>query len=240
MPLFLSRRTLAPRMSLPRARGSWALDSGGFSELTLFGEWTITPEQYVVEVRRFQSHVGNLQWCASMDFMCEPHVLKKTGLTVSEHQRRTIENYLHLRTLAPDLPIVPVIQGWTESEYLRHVEDYLRSGIDLEALPLVGLGSICRRQGTRLAESVISRLHKEGISLHGFGMKITGLQKNADLLVSADSMAWSMQGRYQSPLPGCPHRHCNNCLRYALKWRRKVLDAIPEEVPAPPQLVLTP
>jgi len=34
---------LAPRLAkLPRAREPWALDSGGFSELSLHGEWTIT------------------------------------------------------------------------------------------------------------------------------------------------------------------------------------------------------
>lgn len=33
VPLFISRRRLVERVTLPRARGPWALDSGGFTEL---------------------------------------------------------------------------------------------------------------------------------------------------------------------------------------------------------------
>ena len=45
--------------------------------------------------------------------MCEPFMLAKTGLTVAEHQARTVANYLELRSLAPELPFVPVLQGWS-------------------------------------------------------------------------------------------------------------------------------
>lgn len=33
VPMFISRRRLSSRKSLPQARGRWALDSGGFTEL---------------------------------------------------------------------------------------------------------------------------------------------------------------------------------------------------------------
>ena len=42
VPLFVSRRRLAGLKTLPRARGPWALDSGGFQELILHGEWTVS------------------------------------------------------------------------------------------------------------------------------------------------------------------------------------------------------
>jgi hypothetical protein len=54
IPLFVSRRTLAPRRTLPRALGPWALDSGGFTELAMYGRWTVPATQYVAEVRRFR------------------------------------------------------------------------------------------------------------------------------------------------------------------------------------------
>jgi hypothetical protein len=38
IPLFVSHRRLGRLKTLPRALGPWALDSGGFSELALFGE----------------------------------------------------------------------------------------------------------------------------------------------------------------------------------------------------------
>ena len=67
-----------------------------------------------------------------MDWMCEESVLRKTGLTVEgHHQRRTMENFLELKSKAPELPIVPVLQGWTIGDYWRHVEQYGRAGVDL-------------------------------------------------------------------------------------------------------------
>jgi hypothetical protein len=50
VPLFLSRRRLARQRSLPRARGPWALDSGGFTELSLYGRWQTGERQYAAEI----------------------------------------------------------------------------------------------------------------------------------------------------------------------------------------------
>lgn len=36
VPLFISHRRLAPRKSFPRALTGWALDSGGFTELSMY------------------------------------------------------------------------------------------------------------------------------------------------------------------------------------------------------------
>lgn len=226
VPLFVSRRTLAPRRRLPRALGPWALDSGGFSELSLFGEWRTSAMQYVSEVRRFKQEVGHLSWAAAQDWMCEPFILAKTGMTLRYHQQQTITNYVLLRSLASDLPFVPVLQGWEEDDYLRHLDDYAEAGIDLRSLPLVGLGSVCRRQGTGQIEGLIRRLHEEGLKLHLFGFKLKGLRTAAPFATSSDSMAWSFEARRGAPLPECTHPTCQNCLRYALKWREKVLRVI--------------
>jgi len=40
--------------------------------------------------------------------------------------------------MAPDLPFVPVPQGWSRHDHLRCVELYRRAGLDLTAQPLVG------------------------------------------------------------------------------------------------------
>ena len=55
-------------------------------------------------VRRYADEIGNLAWAAAQNWMCEPWIVEETGLSVAEHQRRTIENYLELRTKAPELP----------------------------------------------------------------------------------------------------------------------------------------
>jgi len=94
VPLFISHRRLADRKTLPRAAAEWALDSGAFSELSLYGEWRLTVREYNRAVRRYDDEIGSLSWVSPLDLMCEPEMLAKTGLTVQEHQRRTVENWL--------------------------------------------------------------------------------------------------------------------------------------------------
>jgi hypothetical protein len=152
--------------------------------------------------------------------MCEPWITAKTGRTVAEHQQRTVDNLVQLRSLAPDLPIIPVVQGQTPDDYRRCADRYTRAGIDLSAEPLVGVGSVCRRQDTADAGRILTALHGHGVTrLHGFGVKILGLRRYAHLLTSADSMAWSIAARRQPPLPDCHgHANCANCPRYAYRW----------------------
>jgi hypothetical protein len=223
VPLFVSRRRLARIKRLPPAIAPWALDSGGYTELSLHGYWTITADQYIAEVRRYAEDIGNLQWAAPMDWMTEPWIVGKTGLSVAEHQRRTLENYLELCSKAPDLPWIPVLQGWKIGEYLNHAEAYERAGVALASLPLVGVGSVCRRQGTAGIAALLARLSEAGLRLHCFGMKVSGLRRAAGFVVSADSLAWSFAARKRLPLPGCRHIRCNNCLNFALRWRERAL-----------------
>lgn len=243
VPLFVSHRRLAGRKTLPRARGDVAVDSGGFSELTMFREWRTTPQEYVTAVRRYDEEIGHIGWAAPMDWMCEPHMLAKTGLTVAEHQRRTVENFVQLRDLwadgddCPDVArepefcvFMPVLQGWTGDDYLRCAEMYERAGVTLSHHPVVGLGSVCRRQATGEIGAIVRRVKRElDVDLHGFGVKTAGLAAYAADLSTADSMAWSFDARrLQKPLPECAglgHKNCANCLTFALAWRERVLAA---------------
>jgi hypothetical protein len=226
VPLFVSRRTLARLRTLPRAAAPWALDSGGFTEIAQHGRWTVTPAAYVAELRRYRDEIGRLEWAAPQDWMCEPAMLAKTGLDVATHQARTLANYLELRALAPELPIVPVLQGWTVGDYWRHVEAYAAAGVDLAQLPLVGVGTVCRRQSTLSAGVLLATLAAAGIRLHGFGFKVAGLRRSAASLASADSMAWSFNARMNAPTPGHDHPSCTNCLPFALDWRAELVASL--------------
>lgn len=227
VPLFVSARRLRRYAKLPAALGRWALDSGGFSELRLYGAWRTTPQQYAAEVRRWRDGIGKLDWAAAQDWMCEPFMLAKTGLTVREHQSRTVQNYLTLRAIAPDLPFAPVLQGWERADYLRHWDEYRAAGVHLDAVPVVGLGSVCRRQNVGMVQELIRDLARRGAAVHAFGFKVQGLGRAAPHLASADSMAWSKQACHRPPLDGCVmHARCNNCIRYAMAWRSIVLDVI--------------
>lgn len=296
VPLFVSRRTLAKLRRLPRARGRWALDSGGFSELQLYGRWETTPEQYVDEVRRFIREIGGLDWAAIQDWMCEPQVINGmvrkvnpkakrkaainlakwkqwvrrlsreradvpgvvgtlaqarrmerggghsvevlfhgTGLSIEEHQRRSVASYLRLRELAPEIQWAPVLQGGVEpggETYFQHVAMYWEAGVDLWFQPVVGVGSVCRRQHTAEAEGFLRRLAALGLRLHGFGFKVLGLERVHDVLQSSDSLAWSFQARKRPPLPECTgHKNCANCERYALRWYADVQSRIAAVTP---------
>lgn len=63
------------------------------------------------------------------------HDLHRTRLNVAEHQRRTVENFLELRDIAPDLPFVPVLQGYASDGYQRCADLYDTVGIDLATAP---------------------------------------------------------------------------------------------------------
>jgi hypothetical protein len=183
--------------------------------------------------------------------MCEPAVINGgqigrlafagTHLSVLEHQLRTVRNFVQLRDLAPEVPWTPVVQGYTCAEYLRCVDLYERAGVDLTTAPLVGLGSVCRRQATSEAHGIILALHDRGVRrLHGFGVKTLGLLRYGHLLTSADSLAWSYDARAAArPLCGTRHprgaKNCANCLPYAQDWRTRLLARL---AGAAPQLTL--
>lgn len=228
-PTMVSFRWLVTRKTLPRALGPWVQDSGGFTEVQLHGAYATSAAAYARRTRLHFWQVGHLRWAAVQDWMCGDVMLARTGLSVMQHQQKTVESYLDLCELAPDLPWLPVLQGQTLDDYRRHVDLYMRHGVDLHALPLVGLGTVARRQHTMVVVRIIQGLAELGLRLHGFGLKITSLVRAQEWLSSGDSMAWSLDGRYSSGGRCSPHRThkaCNNCLEYALLWRQRLIDKL--------------
>jgi hypothetical protein len=232
VPAMVSFRTLRGRKSYPRAIGPWVQDSGGFTELSLHGGYQTSAREYMERTRVHAREIGNLQWAAVQDWMCEDMILEKTGASIAEHQRRTVQSYLDLRELAPELPWMPVLQGQQLDDYRRHADMYAAAGVDLRTLPLVGLGTVCRRQHTMVAVRLIQGLAQLGLRLHGFGLKITSLLRTQEHLASADSMAWSVDGRY--PQGGrCKrirdHAKCSSCVDWALLWRKRLIDRLEQK-----------
>jgi hypothetical protein len=229
-PLFVSRRRLQGyKYFWPATCQSWALDSGGFSELSLFGGWTISSIRYIKEVIQWSNRIGRLDWAAPQDWMCEPFMIAKTGLTIQQHQEYTVQNFVMLDSLWSDfsderMPFIPVLQGWTIDDYQMCAKMYEWSGVDLKRYPTVGLGSICRRQSTPQIRDIVQSF--QGIKLHGFGVKTEGIIRYGDYLTSADSMVWSRQGRDDRPLPGHSHQNCANCAEYATTWRHQLFTDI--------------
>lgn len=243
VPLFISRRRLDRYKTRIPAVTSFALDSGGFTELQIHGRWSIGEPEYIDRARALKrSYPWALLWVAPQDWMCEPLVISGgsaergvtfagTGLSVEEHQKRTVSNFIRLRRALGSL-VIPVLQGWSLADYWRCLELYKDSGVSLLDEPVVGVGTVCRRQSTAEGSLIMATLAAEKLSLHGFGFKKQGLSRCGDLLTSADSMAWSDAGRrgvgilgHDQPGPGRPrgHKNCANCAEYALQWREELL-----------------
>jgi hypothetical protein len=95
--------------------------------------------------------------------------------------------------------------------------------VDLTALPLVGVGSVCRRQDEAEIGRIVSSLAGAGSGLHGFGVKKTGLGKYGRFSGVGGLDGVEFCARRDWPLPGCTHKSCANCARYALRWRAELL-----------------
>lgn len=180
------------------------LDSGAFTELQQHGRYRYSVADYAASIRRiYYAGVASVSAAVAQDYMCEPFILNKTGLTLPDHQRLTLQRYDEL--LAADLPvyIMPVLQGFAPSDYAAHVRAY---GERLKDGAWVGVGSVCKRQGdpraiVRVLAAVKST--RPDLRLHGFGVKTTSLLHPGvrEMLHSADSMAWSFAARKEGRNP---------------------------------------
>lgn len=225
-PFFVSRTTLETVTNWYPAKTRWAMDSGGFTEVTQYGGWRTGPTEYVALTQRVLSEIGSLDFAAPQDWMCEDLALKATGLTVVEHQIRTTDNFIALRSSSIGETFIPVIQGRTCRDYVSHVIQYMQRGVDLSQERVVGIGSVCRRQATDEFVEISDVLGTFPVRFHGFGVKQTGLLAAPDFLRSSDSLAWSFHARHRPARAGCVHRNCANCPFYADDWRNGLRTAL--------------
>lgn len=192
--VFMSVNRLRARRSA-FTTGEWIMDSGAFTEISTHGGYRTTVEEYAREIRRW---IGRgLLAAVAQDYMCEPFIVEKTGLSVREHQRLTIERYDALLACHPGVYVLPVLQGYSPDDYVRHLQAY---GERLAPGAWVGVGSVCKRNGSPAQVAAVLLAIKEArtdLLLHGFGLKTTSLADPLvrSLLHTADSMAWSYHAR---------------------------------------------
>lgn len=191
--------------------GRWVMDSGAFSALLRHGDHQLSTDEYAAQIRRW-SRCGTLLAAVTQDYMCEAAMLERTGLTIPDHQRMTIERYDKLLHAATGVYIMPVLQGYAPEDYVEHVRQY---GSRLVHGQWIGVGSVCKRNGDpQKIIDVLSAIKAErpDLRLHGFGLKTTALQNQTirDLLSSADSMAWSFHNR----MHGLDANHYSGALKF--------------------------
>ena len=178
--------------------GDWIMDSGAFTTIAKHGYYPEPVKAYADQIRRWKNN-GNLVAAVSQDYMCEDIMLKKTGLTIEDHQRLTIERYDALVAEKTGVYIMPVLQGYSPQSYVDHLKMY---GDRLAEGAYVGVGSVCKRNAS--PSSIVQVLKaikgvRPDLRLHGFGVKTTALawEEVRDNLESADSMAWSFAARWE-------------------------------------------
>jgi GNAT superfamily N-acetyltransferase len=196
---FISVHTIAKRKSGFAGNCEWIMDSGAFSTIHLHGGYPEPVSTYAAQIKRW-SKEGRLLAAVAQDYMCEKHMLERTGLTVDEHQRLTVQRYDDLLSCdVGGVYIMPVLQGYAPADYVRHIEMY---GDRLAHGSWVGVGSVCKRNGDPAAiEDVLLTIlaARPDLRLHGFGVKLTALRSAViqDALYTADSMAWSYAARIE-------------------------------------------
>lgn len=198
------------KSALPAKGKFWILDSGGFSFLRLQGKYPMNEKQYLEH-----AHLLNPNLTVSMDWMCEPDIIKRTGLSIKEHIEKTVSSYWTILNIIDTHPgniiesassfnnipgVLGVIQGWSIEDYLSCI-DLLRDHDLIQ--PYMGVGTLCRRHSEKQILHILRAIKRElpNVQLHGFGVKTSILKypEARELLYSIDSAAW---GHYCYHLSG--------------------------------------
>lgn len=214
----------------------FVIDSAGFTAMKLWqskgrqpgiaGVFPWTYAQYI----EFATSIG-AAWWAQPDMCCEPEIarnqteidyrvdatatLLEGTLRIVHHWQTELAQTCNWRVVANMLkPPVPVIQGWSVSDYLRSldllVQVWERWQPWFAPPALIGVGSVCRRSlhhPTHGLFAILSALEGRlpaGSRLHLFGVKGSALSalKMFDYVASADSMAYDFGARVKARKSG--------------------------------------
>lgn len=184
------------------------IDSGGFTFFNEYDDYPFTIEEYL---KKIDSISDRIAYFASMDYPCEPELIRKRGSSVGEHIDKTIENIIKTHNLIKDkyphlkAKFVPVIQGWTIVDYINCVENYKTAGLWHE-YDYWAVGSVCRRNAVKQTKDILKAIKRTGGKkrLHAFGFKISNFKDRTikHLLYSCDSSAWGVEAMYTTPWKG--------------------------------------
>ena len=248
------RRLEAPAVMISHATSSnkpWPeierlfVDCGGYHHMmTGGGEYHDSDEDYLEYLLKHRPHLYALR-----DYPCEPDLLEGLGRTVEDQQRRTLDHHIQLydkvegHTLADRA--VTVVQGWTVSQYLNHLDALREHGLPMEH---VAIGSVCRRgYDEEIAEVVLAVRDAlpERSSLHAFGVKgsVLRFREVVEALDSVDSAAYDYAAsRVPSERADGESFTWEDCARSNLNWRHELYQTVGTEQlgTGQQQLTLTP
>lgn len=203
------------------------LDSGAFGSAFWDGGYTYGPDDYLKIVEKVRP-----DWWVTMDYPCEPNILP--NLSTQERIEKTVQNTKILCT-APAPGFLPVIQGWAVDDYLYCAKRMEEEGL---ILPVMGIGSICRRGSQGEIVAIVAALANRlpEIKFHAFGVKINTLNYNngeiLNYLDSLDTAAW--QFNEKDELGGWRPRSHQEISKRLIGYR----DKLNRKLSGPYQLVL--
>lgn len=170
---------------------SICIDSGGFTAAKRWGRYPWTIAQYAEWIGQMSRDVI-LDFCAVMDYACEPTVNRSILATNQSRIEATIENEIACKEVAPGLPWLPVLQGDNLAERTYDLDR--RREMGLRPTDYAGIGSVCGR-GAHGARQVVKFYADRlpGVKYHGFGMHIQALDDDAvyGVVKSWDSYSWN-------------------------------------------------
>jgi hypothetical protein len=173
------------------------LDSGGFVAAVKYRGWPWAVDSYLNLCA-----AAPWRWFASMDWCVEPEIARDEA-TVMDRISGTVRLNILCRLGAAERGIqdrlMPVIQGWEPDHYLRCMDRL--SGF-LDGVPLVGLGSMCRRHvegphGVLQVVDALDRAAPPGMRFHLFGLKSQAVEelRGHPRIASVDSQAYGVRAR---------------------------------------------
>jgi hypothetical protein len=171
---------------------SFCIDSGGFTAARRWGRYPWSFDEYIDFIYQETLSGVPLDFCAILDYACEPSVDRSTYATNIDRIKATIENDFICRNAAPDLPWLSVLQGDSLEE--REFDLSERAHLGMLPTQYAGVGSVCGR-GPAAAAAVI-RFYAErlpGVKLHAFGIDIRALDDDQVYLSlgSWDTYTWN-------------------------------------------------
>lgn len=221
-----------------------ALDSAGFVAMARYRFYPWTVEDYI-------RLAAAAPWCwfSAMDLCVEPEIARDEA-AVLDRIAGTVRLFRVCQREAATHGIgnrlVPVLQGWRPDHYLRcldrlpHIDD----------APLLGVGSVCRRQLgggdgiLRLVDVLDRALGDMPARLHLFGVKSEAMAALRDhpRIASVDSQAYGASARRRAYAAGRTKSEIF-LARHMVSFQRRQLAllgspghglrALPEPVPAP-------
>lgn len=171
----------------------------------------------------------NPRWWSQPDLCCEPEIARNQGeidyriratATFLEGTLQVVHDWSAAAGMSWARPM-PIIQGWSVDDYLRSLDLTLEVWGRWSSAPppLIGVGSVCRRNLTHPSHGLLSiisalELHLPSSSrLHLFGVKGSALStlKTFPCVASVDSMAYDFGARVKSRLTGTSNNLAHRC-----------------------------